>query len=387
MSRSIIHVDMDAFFAAVETRDHPELSEKPVIVGGRADDRGVVAAASYAARRFGIHSAMPTARAMRLCPDAVLLKPRMEAYAEAARKIRAIFARVTPLVEPLSLDEAFLDVTGSLRLFGSAKRIGQSIKAAIHDELGLTASVGIAPNKFVAKIASDIEKPDGFVVVREDEVLPFLAPLPVSRLWGVGSITEKILADIGIHTIADLRRCPLEDIQTRLGAAGEYLWQLTHGVDDRPVTLDHEARSISHEITFATDITDTPMLLAHLLSLTEQVTKRLRRQGRQGRTIHLKVRFSDYSTITRARTLPQATDITTEIWRSTLDLFRRHIPSATPIRLLGMGVSGFASHGAQGLLFGGQKRKRLQHIDTTVDAINDRFGKHAVHRGGLSEPD
>jgi len=382
-----MHVDMDAFFAAVEVRERPELAGQPVIVGGRADGRGVVAAASYEARRFGIHSAMPTAQAMRLCPEAVLLRPRPELYTQTAREIRAIFARVTPLIEPLSLDEAFLDITGSLRLFGSAEHAGRHIRDAIRNELGLAASVGIAPNKFVAKIASDIDKPRGFVVVHADEVLAFLSPLPVSRLWGVGRVTEKRLSVMGIRTIADLRRCPPDDIRASLGTAGERLWQLAHGVDDRPVVPDHEAKSISHETTFVRDIADTDLLRTCLLQLTEQVARRLRRQKKEARHIHLKVRFSDYATITRRRTLTHPTDVTTEIWQVVRQLFNRHVPGDIPVRLLGMGVSGLASHAVQTDLFHGEKHKRLRHADAAVDAINERFGKYTVHRGGPPVPD
>ncbi|MDQ7010408.1 MAG: DNA polymerase IV [Mariprofundaceae bacterium] len=386
MDRTIMHVDMDAFFAAVEVRERPELAGQPVIVGGRTDGRGVVAAASYEARRFGIHSAMPTAQAMRLCPDAVLLRPHPELYARTAREIRAIFARVTPLIEPLSLDEAFLDISDSLRLFGSAEQAGRHIRDVIRNELKLSASVGIAPNKFVAKIASDIDKPDGFVVVHADDVLPFLAPLRVSHLWGVGHVTEKKLSAMGIRTIADLRRCPSDDLRASLGTADERLWQLAHGVDDRPVVPDHEARYISHETTFARDIADTNLLRACLLQLTEQVAHRLRRQKKEARHIHLKVRFSDYATITRRRTLAHPTDVTTEIWQVVRQLFNRHVPTGTPVRLLGMGVSGLALHALQAELFHGEKHKRLRHADAAVDAINERFGKYAVHRGGLPGP-
>lgn len=387
MNNVIMHVDMDAFFAAVEVRERPGLTGRPVIVGGRADGRGVVAAASYEARRFGIHSAMPTAQAMRLCPGAVLLRPRPELYARIAREIRAIFVRVTPLVEPLSLDEAFLDISGSLRLFGSPVNIGWHIRDAIRNELGLTASVGIAPNKFVAKIASDIDKPDGFVVVHPDEVLAFLSPLPVSRLWGVGRVTEKRLSAIGIHTIADLRHCSPDDIRASLGCAGERLWQLAHGVDDRPVVPDHEARSISHETTFARDIADTDLLRSRLLQLTEQVARRLRQQRKEARHIHLKIRFSDYATITRRRTLAHPTDVTAEIWQVVRELFARHAPPGRPVRLLGMGVSGLVFHAIQDELFHGEKHERLRHADAAVDAITERFGKYAVYRGGLPGPD
>ena len=266
----IIHADMDAFYASVEERDQPELVGKPVIVGGSPEQRGVVSAASYVARRYGVHSAMPAVTAHRLCPHGIFLPPRISYYAEISSQIRDIFERFTPLVEPLSLDEAFLDVTGSERLFGPAPEIGRKIKQAIREELRLVASVGVAPNKFLAKIASDLKKPDALVVVEPEQVQEFLAPLPVERLWGVGKKGSKVFERLGIRTIGQLRQWPLESLQTHFGSSGEYLWQLAHGIDDRPVVPEREAKSISHETTFAQDIAELEVLRAWLVDLTEQ---------------------------------------------------------------------------------------------------------------------
>jgi DNA polymerase-4 len=287
----ILHCDMDAFYASVEERDRPELVGKPVIVGGTPEKRGVVSAANYVARRYGVHSAMPAVTAHRLCPQGIYLPPRIDYYAEVSAQIRAIFERFTPLVEPLSLDEAFLDVTGSEHLFGPAVEIGRKIKQAIRQEIRLVVSAGVAPNKFLAKIASDLKKPDALVVVEPDKVQEFLDPLPVERLWGVGKQSSKVFQRLGIHTVGQLRQWPLDVLQARFGTSGEHLWKLAHGRDDRPVVREREAKSISHETTFEHDIADLEVLRAWLVDLTEQVGCRLRRHGLRGRTVQLKVRF------------------------------------------------------------------------------------------------
>lgn len=379
----ILHCDMDAFYASVEERERPELVGKPVIVGGSPEKRGVVSAANYVARRYGVHSAMPAVTAHRLCPHGVFLWPRIDFYAEVSDQIREIFERFTPLVEPLSLDEAFLDVTGSEHLFGPAVEIGRQIKQAVRNELRLVVSVGVAPNKFLAKIASDLKKPDALVVVEPGRIQEFLDPLPVERLWGVGRQGSKVLQQLGIRTIGQLRNWPLEVLQKRLGSSGEYLWQLAHGIDDRAVVPEREAKSISHETTFEQDIADMDVLRAWLLDLTEQVAWRLRRHKMRARTVHLKVRFADFSTITRSQTLRDATDITQELWQAAEEMFSHRLPAGhLPVRLLGMGVSGIDDRGlAQGLLFDQEERQKQARLDAVTDLAKERFGAGAIRRG------
>ena len=378
----ILHIDMDAFYASVEERENPRLVGQPVIVGGTPEGRGVVAAANYAARKFGVHSAMPAVTARRLCPHGVFLPCRMGFYASVSRRLGEIFERFTPLVEPLSLDEAFLDVAGSEGLFGPSAEIGQQIKRVIRTELRLVASVGVAPNKFLAKIASDLEKPDGFVVVEADRVQAFLDPLPVERLWGVGKVAAAALHKLGVRTIEQLRRLPAEGLLGRFGKSGEHLWQLAHGIDDRRVVPDREAKSISHETTFAADISDAEVLRAWLLELTEQVARRLRRHQLRGRTVQLKLRFGDFSTITRAQTLPEATHVTQEILQAAVELLETALPTGhRAVRLLGVGVSGLGERpNSQGQLFDAQQHERQQALDEVSDRIKDRFGSHSVRR-------
>ncbi|MHB1035148.1 MAG: DNA polymerase IV [Pirellulales bacterium] len=379
----ILHADMDAFYTSVEERARPELVGKPVIVGGSPEKRGVVSAANYVARKYGVHSAMPAATARRLCPQGIFLPPRIGYYAEVSDQIREIFERFTPLVEPLSLDEAFLDVTGSEQLFGPAVEIGRKIKQVIREELRLVASVGVAPNKFLAKIASDLQKPDGFVVVEPGQEQEFLDPLPVERLWGVGREGSKVFQRLGIRTIGQLRQWPLDVIQSRLGNSGLHLWNLAHGNDDRPVVPEREAKSISHETTFERDIGDLEVLRAWLVDLTEQVGCRLRRHGLRGRTVQLKVRFADFSTITRSQTLPVPTGITQELWQVADEILCRRLPAGhLPVRLLGMGVSNIDDTGiVQGLLFDRPERQKQGRVDAAADEIKDRFGAGAIRRG------
>jgi len=379
----ILHADMDAFYASVEERDRPELVGKPVIVGGTPEKRGVVSAANYVARRYGVHSAMPAVTAHRLCPQGIYLPPRIDYYAEVSAQIRAIFERFTPLVEPLSLDEAFLDVTGSEHLFGPAVEIGRKIKQAIRQEIRLVVSVGVAPNKFLAKIASDLKKPDALVVVEPDKVQEFLDPLPVERLWGVGKQSSKVFERLGIHTIGQLRQWPLDVLQARFGTSGEHLWNLAHGRDDRPVVPEREAKSISHETTFEHDIADLEVLRAWLVDLTEQVGCRLRRHELRGRTVQLKVRFADFSLITRSQTLPEPTNITDELWWTADELLCQRLPAGhLPVRLVGMGVSGLDDTGlVQRMLFDQGDRQRQTRLDTVVDELQERFGARVIRRG------
>ena len=306
----ILHVDMDAFYASVEQRDRPEIRGKPVIVGGSAESRGVVSAASYEARRFGVHSAMPTAVARRLCPHGIFLPVRMTHYATISWQIRGVLQSFTPLVEPISLDEAFLDVAGCERLFGPAPKMARTVKSMIAEQTGLVASVGVAPNKFLAKLASDHGKPNGLVVVEAGRVRQFLRPLPVGRIWGVGAKAEKRLNDLGIRTIGQLEVMPEQLLLDHFGESGRHLSQLARGIDDRLVVPDERAKSLSTETTFPCDISEREVLRSWLLELTEQVAFRLRSQGLRARIVELKLRSSDFRTHNRSVSLPEHTNLT-----------------------------------------------------------------------------
>jgi len=385
----IIHIDMDSFYASVEMRENPDLAGLPVVVGGSASGRGVVAAANYEARKYGVLSAMPMAQALRLCPDLVCLPVNMPLYVNVSRQIHDIFYRYTPEIEPLSLDEAFLDVAGSEKLFGSAAVIAQKIKRDIKNECKLIASAGVAPNKFVAKIASDIDKPDGYVVVTQNEVQDFLDPLPVKRLWGVGKKTEQHLRRIGIETIRDVRTRPPDDLVQRFGKMGDHIQRLAQGLDKRAVISDVKAKSISAETTFANDIKDKDALLAILLQLTEQVAARLRDKDIKGRTVNIKIRFHDFNTLTRSKTLPENTYQTRRIWNTVKQLFLgvwQQKPGA--IRLVGVGVSNFTENmELQRDLFTESPKQdfeqdvRQERLDELSDEINQKFGKSKIHRG------
>jgi DNA polymerase-4 len=380
---TILHVDMDAFFASVEQRDRPELRGKPVIVGGSAGSRGVVSAASYEARAFGVHSAMPTASARRLCPDGVFLPVRMAHYAQISRQIREILLSFTPLVEPLSLDEAFLDVRGCEGLFGSGPEIARQIKERIRTETGLVASVGVAPNKFLAKLVGDLAKPDGLAVLLADKVDEFLTPLPVSRIWGVGARAEKRLHALGVRTVGELASLPERVLAGQFGEAGRHLWELAHGRDDRAVVPDREAKSISTETTFARDLGDRDTLRGILLEMVDQVAARLRLHGLRARTVELKVRSSDFRTRNRSLSLAEPSDVTEEIWRAAGELFGRALTAEVlPVRLLGVGATKLTRRAAvQGLLFDEDGRERQRAVDKAVDAIRRQFGDGAIRRG------
>jgi DNA polymerase IV len=378
----ILHVDMDAFYASVEERDQPQLVGKPLIVGGTPEGRGVVAAANYAVRKFGVHSAMPTSTALLLCPHAIILRPRMDYYAQISEEIREIFFRYTPLVEPLSLDEAFLDVTGSEGLFGPATEIGRRIKHEIKSEIRLIASVGIAPNKFLAKIASDLQKPDALVTVDPDHIQEFLDPLPVGRIWGVGRVTCQQFDRLDIATIGQLRKLELPFLQTKFGEQAEHFWKLARGIDERRVVPDREAKSISHETTFAADIDDPEILRAWLRELTDHVGRRCRRHRLRGRTVNLKIRFADFHTITRAQTLDHATFATEEIWQIAGELLAKGLKVRRQgVRLLGIGMSNFENpEQIQQMLFAEESDQKQSQLDATADQINAKFGSAALSR-------
>lgn len=386
MTRWILHVDMDEFFAAVERLDDPALAGRPILVGVPAQQRGVVATASYEARKFGCHSAMPMGQALRLCPEAVIVPPRHWRYEEVGGQVREILERFSPAIEPLGLDEAFLDVTGSLRLFGTAEEIGRKIKDTIRRELKLTASVGVAPNKFLAKLASDLRKPDALMVITHETVQQILDPLPVRKIWGVGPAAEAELAKMGIRTIGQLRVAGEATMERRFGKSGPHLLKLARGEDVRPVVMDEQAKSISQEVTFVVDLADLGELKAVLLRQTEQVARRLRQAGMRARTVNLKLRSGDFVTRSRSHTLEEPTDVTDELWAVAGMLFDRWAAAeGGPLRLVGMGVSQLSTGGQMSLLPPPPERQRRQRLDKAMDALADRFGNRAVRRGGSGE--
>jgi DNA polymerase-4 len=386
----ILHVDMDAFYASIEIRDAPALAGRPVCVGGPSHKRGVIAAASYAARRFGVRSAMPTAEALRLCPDLVLLPPDFERYTAESRRIMSIFQRYTPLVEPLSLDEAFLDVTGCERLAGEPKDIGLAIKRAILAETGLVASVGVAPSKFLAKLASDLDKPDGFRVILPEEVRTVLDPLPVSKIYGVGPRTAKRLEALGVQTIGDLAARARADVVQEFGATGAWIHDLAHGLDDRRVTPRREEKSHGMERTFESDVGSRDELRLVLLEFAEEVAFDMRNKGLRGRTIAIKARFSDFHTITRTKTIAAPTNLAPRIYATARELLDR-VP-LRPLRLLGLSLSGLSDvrTPVQESLFSDEPRadapnaettlreKKLQRAAAGMDALRKKFGDRTV---------
>jgi len=378
-TRTILHADLDAFFASVEQRDNPELRGKPVLVGG-SGPRGVVAAASYEARAFGCRSAMPGAVARRLCPHAIFVKGSFDRYRAASQAVFEVFESVTPLVEPLSVDEAFLDVTGSLRLLGDGETIARKIREDVRRETQLTVSIGVAPNKLVAKIASDLDKPDGLVVVREGEVVNFLEPLEISRLWGVGAVGQAKLERMGIRTFGDVRRLEVKTLRSLFGALGESLHNRCRGIDDRPVVTDRRAKSIGHERTFGENLTTLHQCHAQVVDLAERVAWRLRRASRAAGTITLKVRNGEFRTITRNRTLAEPTCESAAIVREAtvlLDAWAKK--SFEPVRLLGVSTSHLGTPEGPGL-FDAAEHKKASRVDEAADAIRNRFGDGAIGR-------
>jgi len=384
MARRIIHVDMDEFFVAVEKLDKPSLRGKCILVGGDPKGRGVVSTASYEARQFGCHSAMPMVTAVELCPSAVVLPPRMNRYMEVSRQIFEILDRFSPAVEPLSIDEAFIDVTGCERLHGPAQKVAYRIQRAIRDELGLSASIGIGPNKFLAKLASDLQKPAGMVLITEKTVHVILDPLPVSKVWGVGPSAIAQLARLNIATIGQLRRADVELLRGQFGEAGEHFWQLANGIDDRPVVPDSRARSISSEQTFADDVGDMKELRRVLLGQVELVARRLRQHGLRAKTVTLKLRTGDFETLTRSRTLPGPVSSTEGLWQTVEELLTIWAQEELrPLRLIGVAGSQLVGiGGVQMSLFESEAERKHRRVDKAVDKIVDRFGVGAVGRAG-----
>ena len=377
----IVHVDMDAFFASVEQLHHPEWRGKPVIVGADPREgrgRGVVSTASYEARKYGIHSAMPISKAYRLCPHGIYVAPHGKLYSDYSKQIFEILYHFTPIVEILSIDEAFLEVTGSLHLFNSIENLGKEIKKQIFEVTKLTASLGIAPNKSVAKIASDFIKPDGLTIVFQEDIQKFLDPLPITKLFGVGKKMHEILQHLGINTVKDLCNYPKAFLEDKFGEMGAHIYNMARGIDDRRVQIDGEIKSISHETTFETDLVDEEHLNNTMLHLAAKVGQRLRKRNLKGKTIQLKIRFDDFTTFTRRKTLVNYTHLTDDIYKIGLKMLKEFYPLEKPIRLIGIGVSHIIDEkGMQISLWDIQNEKKLA-LEKIMDQIQEKFGKSAI---------
>ncbi len=382
--RLILHVDLDAFFCSVEELLDPTLLGTAFAVGGAAHERGVIATCSYAARKYGVHSALPTAQALRLCPHLKLLPGRHPLYSDYSKRVMALFDQETPLVEQISIDEAFLDCTGDPRPGGE---IAAALKAKIRAVIGLRCSFGVASNKLVAKIATNVGKPDGLIVVPPGEEAAFLAPLPLAALWGVGPKTQSRLEALGLRTIGQLAQWPQPDLIQRFGAWGEDLARHARGRDDRPLETEREAKSISKETTFARDVTDRAALRRTLLELCDQVAATLRRQGLHARTVKLKLRWPPFETVTRQTTLPQPTDLEGEIFDAAFALFQAAAGRSRPVRLLGVGVAGLQAPARQLGLFDSAHDTRAEKLAEAVDKIRARYGWEAVKRASQIEDD
>jgi len=387
--RAILHLDLDAFYASVEQLDEPALRGRPVVVAGPSA-RGVVCAASYEARRFGVRSAMPTVRARRLCPEGVFVSPRFPRYEELSGRVFAMYREYTPLVEPLSLDEAFLDVTASEALYGGGRAVAEALRQRVKAEVGLTVSAGVAEVKLAAKIASDLGKPDGLVEVPAGGTREFLAPLPVSRLWGVGKVTEAALAKLGVHRIGQLAAAPEALVAAALGSgAARHLVALARGDDPREVVPDEPSRSVGAEETFEADLTGRAALLPHLLAQAERTARRLREAGLRGRTVTLKVKYSDFTLVTRRCTLAAATDDGAAVFAAAREQLER-VELDRPVRLIGVSVSGFEARAEQLGLFEQRPAAdaaRRAAVNAAVDAVNRRFGREAIRPATLADDD
>lgn len=378
MRRWIMHVDMDAFYASVEQRDHPEWRGKPVIVGG-SSRRGVVATASYEARAFGVHSAMPAVKAKELCPDAIFAAPRFEVYKAVSAEIHEIMLHYAVEIEPLSLDEAFMDISGLCGKYETLGAVGRAIKAEIKEKTGLVASAGIAPNKFLAKLASDLDKPDGLRIIPYGKEREILAPLPVRRLWGVGNVTERKLRNAGFLTIGDIQKAPFAKLASVLGNQASLIQRLSFGVDDRAVEASRRIKSIGDESTYEKDLTEPADIDRQIAIHSDVVAKRLRRHKLAGRTIYLKVRFASFRTVTRSLSLEEGTDLQEEIYAAALELKKR-IYMNEGVRLIGVTASNLAPPLETVDLFSTVREKQAKAA-AVMDAIQEKFGEHALRKG------
>ncbi len=385
---TIIHCDLDAFFAAVEQRDNPDWKGKPVIIGGNPDSRSVVSTCSYEARAYGVHSAMPVGEARRLCPEGVFLPVDMPKYIQASRQVFAIFGDYTPLVEPLSIDEAFLDVTGCFGLFGPPEQIARTIKDRVLQEVGLVISAGISYNKFLAKLATELGKPDGLMIIREDEMLKITAGLPVKNLWGVGPKARARLNSLGIYTIQQLRDCDPEALKLVMGNHGLDFYQLAWGIDERSVETEYEQKSIGREITFDRDISDFEELVTVALYLSSSVAARLRRHGQSASTVTIKYRHGSFKTVTRRKTMSKATDSDHAVFKCARDILEELYRPGDRVRLLGVHASSLQEPDSlvQEDLFGeAELDSRHRRLDSVIDELRKRFGQEAVTRAVFLE--
>ncbi|MBN1450321.1 MAG: DNA polymerase IV [Anaerolineales bacterium] len=385
MPRTILHLDLDAFYCAVEENQNPELRGKPFAVGGKPSERGVVSSCSYAARQFGVRSAMPMSRALRLCPGLIIVPGRHRLYSEASKQVMERLNKLTPMVEQISIDEAFLDISS---LPDPPERIARGLQAGIRDELGLPCSIGIAPNKLVAKIATEVGKktakgdqpPFALTIVPSGKEAEFLAPLPADMLWGVGPKTSARLSELGIHTIGDIARWPEEELVRLFGENGRDMARHARGQDERPVVSEHEIKSISQEVTFSRDVRDDKSLEKTLIELSAQVGRRLRKNELAGTTVKLKIRWPDFTTLTRQVTLPGNTNQDDEIAKTALGLLRKIRRPGQAVRLIGVGVSGLGEPMRQLELWeaGTEKARKLQEA---LDELKEKYGEDAIQRG------
>lgn len=381
--RWIIHIDLDAFFASVEELLSPEIAGQPIIVGGNPGRRGVVASASYAARAYGIRSAMPTAQALRLCPQAILISGDPERYMDFSDQVMALLEEYTPLIEKVSIDEAFLDVTGCERLWGPAEEIARTIQRRVKEEVRLPSSFGVAANKLLAKMASEEGKPGGLVVVPPGQEAAFLAPLSVERLWGVGPATARCLHALGVETIGELAHLPLDLLEKEFGVLGRVLYQRARGQDDSPLTPYREPKSIGHEHTFPQDLTALKEVQRCLLDLCERVGRRLRGHRMRGRSITVKLRHSDFTTLTRRTTLPHPTDLDQVIYEQAVQLLCREWRPGTRLRLVGVSISNLTPPLPYQLPLFDRKEAKLSRLNRVVDEVRERYGDGALQRASL----
>jgi DNA polymerase-4 len=380
---SIIHCDMDAFYAAVEQRDHAHLRGKPVIIGGDPHSRGVVSTCSYEARRYGVHSAMSLARAYQLCPEGIFIPVDMPHYIEVSQQIMTIFYTYTPAVEILSIDEAFLDVAGCERIFGPATEIGINLKTRIKKELGLTASVGVSYNKFLAKLGSDLNKPDGYTVIPPENTQEILAPLPIRSIWGMGPKTSQQFERLGIRTIGDLQNTPEDVLIKHFKDAGKHFYLLAHGIDERPLETDRHRKSLGREYTFASDVDQQEVLEQLLYAFTDELSYRLRRAEMKTATVSIKLRYKDFKTITRSQSI-SPTDLRSKVAEIAVVLLDKAYDKKTPVRLIGLSLENLVARNTliQDSLFADKTDEKSEKLDLVLDSMRTRFGKGAIKRAG-----